>query len=257
MEYRNVEQFCFSATGTTKKIVKEIGRNFGMESDVRDLLRKPLESTETAGGDSLVIVGMPVYGGRIPAHCADMLKKLKGTNTPAIAVVVYGNRDYDDALLELRDILSENGFLVFAAGAFVARHSLFPRTAATRPDQSDLRVIAEFSRQCEAKLKHMTGSEKPVSVKGKFPYRQIVGVPLRPSVDKRCTACGVCSGICPTGAIRNGKHPLEDKKRCISCAACITACPEQALAFRGIPYRLFESLFGRVFRARREPQTFL
>lgn len=257
MQYSNSKLFYFSATGTTQKIVQEIGRGLGTEGSERDLLREPLERMETVAANSLAIVGMPVYGGRIPAHCADMLKKLKGANTPAIAVVAYGNRDYDDALLELRDILSGNGFLVFAAGAFVARHSLFPRVAATRSDQNDLRAIAEFARQCDAKLKRMTGGEKPVQVKGESPYKQAVGVPLRPSADKRCNACGVCASACPTGAISKENPPAKDKKRCISCAACVAACPEQAMTFRGIPYRLFESLFSWAFRARREPQAFV
>lgn len=257
MQYNNIKLFYFSATGTTKKIVQEIGCGLGMESSGRDLLREPLDNTEAVGADSLVIVGMPVYGGRIPVHCADMLKKLKGVNTPAIAVVVYGNRDYDDALLELRDILSSNGFLVFAAGAFVARHSLLPRVAATRPDQDDLRAIAEFSRQCETKLKRMTGEEKPIQVKGKSPYKQVTSVPLRPSADKRCTSCGVCANICPTGAISKENFQVKDKKHCISCAACVATCPEQAMGFRGIPYRLCELLLGWTFRVRREPQTFV
>ena len=257
MRYNDVKLFYFSATGTTQKIVQEIGRGFHVESSERDLLREPLENAETVGADSLAIVGMPVYGGRIPAHCADMLKKLKGANTPAIAVVVYGNRDYDDALLELRDILSGNGFLVFAGGAFVARHSMLPRVAETRPDQSDLRVIAEFSRQCEAKLRRMAGTEKSVQVAGEFPYKKAVGVPLWPSADKRCTACGVCANVCPTAAISKKNPPSRDKKRCISCAACVSVCPERAMDFRGIPYRLFEPLLGWAFRARREPQTFL
>lgn len=64
-----------------------------------------------------------------------------------MAVVVYGNRDYEDALLELHDILSENGFVVVAAGAFVARHSIFPDVAAGRPDRDDLDRMAEFAER--------------------------------------------------------------------------------------------------------------
>lgn len=257
MEYRNVKQFYFSATGTTQKVVQEIGRHFNAKSGGRDILREPLVTEETLGGDSLAIVGMPVYGGRIPAHCAEMLAQLKGAGTPAIAVAVYGNRDYDDALLELTEILNANGFLVFAAGAFVAQHSLLPNVGAARPDQSDMRAIAEFSKQCGAKLERMTGSEETVQVRGNSPYKGAAGVPLRPSADSRCTACGVCANICPTGAISKENPPASDNKLCISCAACVSACPEQAMAFRGIAYRLFGTIFGWVFRARREPEVFL
>lgn len=37
--------------------------------------------------------------------------------TPAIAVCVYGNRDYDDALIELKDAIEANGFKTVAAAA--------------------------------------------------------------------------------------------------------------------------------------------
>ena len=41
------------------------------------------------------------------------------SQTPAVLVVVYGNRAYDDALLELSDIATGAGFVPLAAGAFV------------------------------------------------------------------------------------------------------------------------------------------
>ncbi len=69
--------------------------------------------------NDLLIVGMPVYAGRIPAIAIDALNKFKGNKTPAVIVCVYGNRDYDDALLELKDIVQNNGF-----SSFPPRHSL-------------------------------------------------------------------------------------------------------------------------------------
>lgn len=257
MQYRNIQQFYFSATGTTRKVVQEIGRHFESEATQRDLLREPLTSTVPLAADSLAIIGMPVYCGRIPEHCAKMLENLKGTNTPAIAVVVYGNREYDDALLELTEILNRNGFLVFGAGAFVAQHSIVSGVAKSRPDESDLLKIEEFSRRCGEKLRRMTGAEEPIRVKGNSPYKPAVSVPLKPSASHLCTACGVCAELCPTGAISKENPLVKNKKLCISCAACVAACPHKAQAFRGILYTLFGMLFQFKCRARREPETFV
>lgn len=257
MRHRDIQHFYFSATGTTKKIVQEVGRHFGMESNQHDLLRAPLSGVETLPADSLAIIGMPVYCGRIPAHCAEMLAKLKGTNTPAIAVVVYGNRDFDDALLELTEILTGNGFLVFGAGAFVAQHSIVPRVAENRPDESDLVKIEEFSRQCGEKLYQMTGAEKSIRVEGNTPYKPAVAVPLKPSANNQCTACGVCANLCPTGAISKENPRVKDSGLCISCAACINACPQKSRAFRGVLYTLFGMVFQFKCRNRREPRTFV
>lgn len=257
MQYSNVHQFYFSATGTTQKVVREIGSHFSSEATRRDILREPFITPEKLGGDTLAVIGVPVYSGRVPDLCVEMLGKLKGDNTPAIAVVVYGNRDYDDALLELTDILTSNGFLVFGAGAFVARHSICPRVAADRPDQSDMRRIAEFSQQCEAKLKQMTGAEGPVLVKGNSPYKKAAPVPLKPSSGKECNACGACSRVCPAGAISKENPPAKNKDLCISCAACIAACPQNAQAFRGVVYKLFGMLFERKCSPRRDPEIFV
>lgn len=257
MQYNRIQQYYFSATGTTQKVVRAIGNNFDMETTERDLLREPLHSTETVAADTLVIVGMPVFSGRIPEHCVAMLNNLKGTNTPAIAVVVYGNRDYDDALRELSEIMQNNGFLVGGAGAFVAQHSIFPKVAAGRPDKSDLELITAFAKQCGAKLAQMSGTEKSVGVKGSLPVKPAPGVPLKPTADSKCNNCGICVRVCPMGAINTANPRITDKKSCIACAACIVACPQQARAFKGLPYKLFGKLFQCKFGKRREPETFL
>ena len=56
------------------------------------------------GPDDLVLFGVPVYGGRIPSPAVQTLRRMQGSRTPAVLVAAYGNREYDDALLELADI---------------------------------------------------------------------------------------------------------------------------------------------------------
>jgi uncharacterized Fe-S center protein len=48
---------------------------------------------------------------------------------------------------------------------------------------------------------------------------------------KKCTRCGVCVEVCPTGAASmiNGEYPNYDLDLCIGCAQCIAQCPEMAL----------------------------
>lgn len=48
------------------------------------------------------------------------LNSIKGNGVLAIGVVVYGNRNFDDALIELRYILELDGFTVIARAAFIA-----------------------------------------------------------------------------------------------------------------------------------------
>jgi len=50
--------------------------------------------------------------------------------------------------------------------------------------------------------------------------------------ETRCTHCGACVTVCPTGAFRvdpaTMKIIFEDEK-CIGCGLCITACPPRAM----------------------------
>jgi len=49
-------------------------------------------------------------------------------------------------------------------------------------------------------------------------------------VPEKCTACGICIDICPSGAIvmENGKAFIKTD-HCRNCMACIKACPEEAI----------------------------
>ncbi len=50
--------------------------------------------------------------------------------------------------------------------------------------------------------------------------------------DERCTHCGACVTICPTGAFE--LEPLTrlvnfDNEKCLACGLCIKACPPRAM----------------------------
>jgi len=115
-----ITQIHFSPSGTTARIAEELSSALSANVQTVDLLKSGPTSPMPHDGSDLVLVAMPVFSGRIPGVCVDSLRKLEGTNTPAVAVVTYGNRDYEDALRELTDILTEQGFVVVGAAAFVA-----------------------------------------------------------------------------------------------------------------------------------------
>lgn len=98
-----------------------------MEMKMYDWFNMPCNSLIEIPQEDVLLLSMPVYGGFIPKICVPMAEKLKGSSTPAIIFVVYGNRHYDNALLQMKDILTKQGFIVIAAGAFIAEHSIFPQ----------------------------------------------------------------------------------------------------------------------------------
>ena len=103
MEINNVYSIYFSPSGTTKKIVKRISSIFHKEKVSYHSLLSHRKVNRTLSQNELLIIGLPVFSGRIPSLCKELLKELHGMNTPAIAIVTYGNRDYEDALIELKD----------------------------------------------------------------------------------------------------------------------------------------------------------
>ena len=134
----------FSPSETTKKVVSQIANNFDDESVVCDLLY--FNDEKNFESEDIVVVGMPVFAGRIPKTARDRLSKLTGDNTKAIAVVNYGNAHVSDALIELVDLLNENGFDVIAAASTVSHHSIFDGVAVGRPDESDIEKINGFAQ---------------------------------------------------------------------------------------------------------------
>lgn len=251
----------FSATGTTRRITGEVARRLGADVAEYDLTEdaQPAGPVPCAATDVLV-AGVPVYAGRVPARAAEALERFRGQGTPALVVCVYGNRAYDDALLELKDIVERNGFHAVAGAAFIARHSIFPQVAANRPDAADWTKIRAFADECRARLARPlppVGDGAALSVPGHRPYKVPGAIPLRPSGDKRrCNRCGTCVRRCPTGAIPASYPAATDAQRCIVCGRCMALCPRQARRFRGLLYRMAGWKFARTNAARREPETF-
>lgn len=260
MEIKNIHLVYFSATFTTRRVLREIARVIGASVVEHDFTcGLPFGELRVDGEGDLLVVGAPVYAGRLPVRAARTFGMLRGTHTPAVAVCVYGNRDYDDALVEEQDIIEANGFKTVAAGAFIGRHCIFPKVAAGRPDAGDMRKVADFASRCADLLGRTVDvtSLPRLNVKGNRPYKQGGASTFSPVGDKDvCSRCMTCVSQCPMEAIPAGSPWTTDGDRCIACGRCVVVCPERSRAFGGDAYRGFEAKFVSAFSARREPETF-
>ena len=243
--------FFFSPSDTTRKYAKAMTDAFGRESQLIDLTHGSCEiESELIDGDTVLLIS-PVYAGRIPALAADLFRQIDGHGMRAIVAVVYGNRDYDDALLELADIAVNDGFDVIAAGAFIAQHCIFPKVANGRPDASDMAVAADFMERAKE-----SDNLAISTIKGNRPYKKPGAVPLQPQTDENeCLSCGVCARECPTGAI-DPVTLATDKNKCITCCRCIAVCGSHARKFKGVKYATVGKIFCAQNSKRREPELF-
>lgn len=250
----NVTKIFFSPSGTTREVVGRIAGNFEGSGDEYDLLN--FNSAKEFGEDDLVIVGLPVFAGRLPKTASERLAKIRGNGTPAIAVTNYGNANIGDALLELRDILAENGFSIIAAGATISHHSIFSGVATGRPDSSDIAKIDEFSRKCREKLK--SGDMSRVEIPGEKQGIELKQLPfIITSDDTLCSFCYDCVNVCPENAIPDDDPIDTDLDLCSRCTACISICPEDARSFTGEAFEAKKPLFEKANSERKEPEFYL
>jgi ferredoxin len=255
----------FSPTRTTQKIVWAIAQGVGVDAVEGLDLTLPEAGTRTFGElrDELAVIGAPVYGGRISPEAVRRLRRIKGNDTPACVVAVYGNRAYEDALLELRDLAAELGFRPVAGGAFIGEHSYDGETtpiATGRPDARDLEKAARFGTLIRDKIGQVRALDElpPVRVPGDFPYKAwsppsdispVTGETL-------CTLCGTCATVCPTGAISVGDAVVTDPRACIACSACVKSCPTGARVWEAAWVKEAATWLSTKHGERKEPEMY-
>lgn len=266
MAIDSVKLVYFSPTGTTKAVVTGIARGTGAGTvETVDLTRpaarvQPLQVT----AKDLLIIGVPVYMGRVPAILTDWLNAIRACNTPAVCVVVYGNRTYEDALLELKNIVTACGCIPVAGAGFIGEHSFSDAgtpTAQGRPDADDLARAEEFGRNIRKKLAPAASVTElhEVQVPGMVPYRgdsRLWTVDFI-EVSDACNQCGACARFCPAGAIDAGDSRRIDTKRCITCCACIRSCPQGARSMKPGLVKDAQLRLHTLYHERREPECFV
>ncbi len=264
----------FSPTGTTEKILRAIAASISPEEPRCIDAARPetREKDFTLRSDDLVILGlffkvilvifgMPVYAGRIPETVTTFLEKLSGNDTPAVIIALYGNRAFDDALLEMKNISLETGFIPFAAGAFIGEHSFATDDvplALGRPDEKDIEEARGFGEKIAGlKKTENTHSLKPAEVPGNIPYRERHPFPPVDIItdSEICTRCGTCVTVCPTAAVSDDDYS-HDTEKCIVCAACIKSCPENARSFQGEFMEALSAKLAKLCDERKEPEFF-
>ncbi|HIU46196.1 MAG TPA: 4Fe-4S binding protein [Candidatus Fimadaptatus faecigallinarum] len=229
MLIKRVTLIYFSPTGGTLGAARLIAGEFRAPVDEIDITDAREPWARAFGPDELVVVAAPCYGGRVPAPAAQRLPHFSGRGTPAVAVVAFGNRAYDDALRELGDILTGNGFIPVAGAAIVTEHSLARQYGAGRPDESDRAELRAFAMKVRVKLGGLERAEQGRAELGdEAPYRQFGGLPVHPTAGRECTSCGICARVCPAGAINPVNPARADGTLCITCMRCVQMCPRGA-----------------------------
>ncbi len=237
----------FSATGNTEKIVVDTGKYLAKSLGVpfeSDDFTKPADHVEARNfseGD-LVIFGTPTYAGRIPHKILPFVQTLfHGNGAFALPLVTFGNRSFDNSLVELADELKKNDFHILAAGACACKHA-FAEIGLNRPNGDDEKHREAFCATvvdktftaalplAEVEIKgnaDLTGYYVPLGMDGQ-PAKFLKAKPV--TDEEKCDNCGTCADLCPMGSIDKA-DPSNVPGICIKCHSCVTHCHTGAKSF--------------------------
>jgi ferredoxin len=266
MEIKKVKLIYFSPTGTTQKILENIAKGINVDDVEHINLTLPQGANKNvlSFSDELVLLGAPVYGGRLPVEAIIRLKQLKASKTLAVPIVVYGNREFEDSLLEFKNLAIELGFYPVAGGAFIGEHSFSTKDhpiANNRPDSLDVQKAMEFGERLKERVATLQPIDPPIDlhIPGRFPYEGGVrSMAVSPVIkEETCTVCGTCATVCPAGAISINGSVVTIIERCIRCCACIKNCPTDSRYWEDSMMGKITTWLNENCAARKEPQFFL
>ena len=274
MNITAVKAVYYSATGNTEAVVtriaKRIAERLGVSVESYDFtLPENRTQLQNFGPSELVVFGTPVYAGRVPNKMLPAVQTLfKGDGTLTVPVVTFGNRNFDNGLIELRNELEHNGFHTIAGAGVACSHVFSDQIAPGRPDEEDWKILDDFADRAAEKAGSLTEIPAPVQVRGDDPvgpYYTPLGTDGKPAVFLKakpltrmdaCDQCGICAKVCPMGSIS-----AEDRSQvtgiCIKCQACVKKCPQHAKYFDDASFLSHVSMLEQNYTRRAETEVFI
>lgn len=249
-----ITKIVFSPTGGTDRVADVLAKALGDQVVTVDLCDRNMDFSKVEMGD-LAVIAMPCFCGRVPPLAARRMADIQGEGTSAVVVAVYGNRAYDDLLIETADLAESVGFHVIAGIEAVAEHSIVRDFAKGRPDESDEAQLRLFAAQINSKLINASCSE--LTLPGNHPYKEYKCGGMFPVANDMCIQCGKCATVCPIGAIAMDDLKHVDETLCMSCMRCIAVCPVGARAIDAARYEALKTHLNEVCSVRKEAVLYI
>ncbi|MCI5839791.1 MAG: EFR1 family ferrodoxin [Peptoniphilaceae bacterium] len=264
----NISKIYFSATGQTEKCVNFLANELSklLNFKVEDFnFTKPADRKNFPKiKNSLVILATPVYAGRVPNLLLKYLENFNCENSVGITLVTFGNRAYDDALIELTKI-EEKSIPTIASCAICCEHSFSNTLGKNRPDEKDFLQMKNFAKKIAEKIKNKNFKE--INVKGNIPFRNY----MKPTDSKGntfnfkdvkvktnlnlCIDCKICAKNCPLGTI--DFDDVSIVKKCMKCNSCVKKCPTGAKYFDDENYLHHKKEIEEMYKSYKKSEYFL
>lgn len=238
----------FSQNGTTAQVAESIAtglRHAGYDVDLlnlRDGQPSDIESYNILG------IGSPVYYYQLPFNVIDYLETLPPIKDKLVFYfLVHGSHAFD-AVNSLRHFVVQRGakdigyFHCYGEAYFLGHLKEGYLFSPDHPSTRELEDATAFGidvarRAAEGQLVSAEDEPKPLlayrlerRMMSRWLVEQVYSRLFKADPDK-CTACGLCSDICPTNNIKKNEdgHPLWGRN-CLYCLSCEMQCPEDAIS---------------------------
>lgn len=237
----------FSQGGTTARVAESIAAELRAAEWQVTLCNMKDKHPPALGGYDLLGIGAPTYYYRPPFKVMDYVNSLpRLEGLPALVFVLYGTY-IGDTGNAIRRVLSRKGarevgyFRCYGADFFLPYLKESYLFSPDRPTAEELAKAERFGREAANRIASQDYTRAKDDPPPAAIYRlerfltnrwlgQQVYSRLFRVDDKKCTICGLCIKLCPTGNIVGGKqgHPTFGRK-CLLCLNCEMLCPEGAI----------------------------
>ena len=241
--------FYFSGTGNTWWVADKIKKQLDNRNINADIVsigsvdkKKANWWIKTA---DLVMFGWPVYGSDLPEPMKTFVDNLitvtkgKHIHTFCTQMTFSG-----DGAWAYHKKFEQKGLIIDSAEHFIMPSNVSVWSGFMGPPKSDEKIVKIMDRCAKHVEKYVErlmmgkgrirGKYSPLGIMQRGPYRLMYkGFQNRVGVDKmRCTRCGLCTKLCPSGNIKMEDAP-EFLGKCTLCLRCYAFCPESAITYRG------------------------
>lgn len=244
--------YCFSGTGNTLHVAKNLGILLGHEVHIftASELREP-ENCVLQSEDGIVIWTFPTYSWGVPPIVRNIIRQATldfGVDTVHLAVTTCGDDTGKLARMFRRDIGKRN--LKGGAVYSVTMPNTYVMMKGFDTDPKDvaeakIKRSAETIRQiADAISSGKTSKNDDILIHGKFAwFKTAVIYPYFTRFDmspkgfhvdtQKCIKCGKCAKTCPLKNIQSDEdgHPCWGDK-CAFCTACYHVCPTHAVGWK-------------------------
>lgn len=223
--------FCFSGTGNSYSVAKEIGKPFSVEPELITNFR---DQNSIKVVDSQIGIIAPVYLNDIPRIVKEFILRLsfEHTNTYVFTVLTSGSGKNKSGFKNVNIALAQHNVKLA-----LAYDIQMPSSFQARNDMESIldvvpKKIAEVTVAIEDRRENYTPQGSTILPQGftklSFMYRLLTNM----TVTEKCNGCGLCCKLCPTNNIELQDRKAVRGKNCIACTACANWCPQHAIFSR-------------------------